>query len=147
MHASLQWADLGLLVLCLGVAVGIPMLLFAVYGRRDEAAVLPARQGEQEHPCRKCRNFDLDAGQKALRSSTVFTKVMAHVPPYELGHKVVTVHEGQSNEKVEITPSGPQSADWTEFGACVLHNEVVWAGYHCGDFVPLPMLRRLRKAS
>lgn len=146
MHAQLQWTDLALLVLCLGVLASVFVLL-VLHGRSPRAAVLPARPGEQNRPCRRCRHFDLEAGQKALRSSAVFGKVMANVPPHELGRKVVTLHEGQSDETVEITPSAPRSAEWHEFGACAAHNEVVWAGYHCNDFVPLSMLHRFAKAS
>ena len=116
------------------------MVAAADSGAADAAAVGRRLQVLDEGPmCDNCAHFDLEEGQAQMQQHRAFAQVSQLVSPAMMSQEAKVDNFGNLLvdgdgvlEKTE--PSVPHKTKWSDFGACMKHNEARWKGDKCGEY-------------
>jgi len=94
-----------------------------------------------EPACQNCEHFDLEEGQAQLRQHRAFAQVTEIVSPAMMSQEAklddagnLLVDDDGVVEKTE--PAVPHKTKWSEFGACMKHQEARWQRDKCDDHSP-----------
>lgn len=149
------------------VVVGCIALL-TVYGMWRYVASKPAApifpdetEQFQINPCKECRFFDVEAGQKLLDNYPVFRAASQHIPPWKMmlakNRVAEAVREGEGaleelNERMHEEPEILASStfnntaeivklEWSQLGLCSIHQRIEFPINTCERFEERTHLR------
>lgn len=108
---------------------------------RDGAHGLTVLNRPVEPKCTNCAHFDLEEGQAQFRLHRAFTQVTEIVTPAMMSQEAKLDDLGNlivDNDGVleKTAPAVPHKTKWSEFGACMKHQEARWEQDVCDEHVP-----------